>query len=98
MGKSIIKRTTQKYIANEPKQNVNTKHVPGFDLITEEILKQLPREDVIKITHIFTATFRLKYVPIMWKAIGGTNGNKNGKTTNVVTSYTSISLVLEISK
>jgi hypothetical protein len=35
----------------------------GYDLITGQILKKLPRKAIIKITHIINATIKMRYVP-----------------------------------
>jgi len=40
----------------------------GFDLITGEILKQLPKKAIVKLTHLYNAAFRLKDVPSYWNA------------------------------
>jgi len=49
-------------------KNINPKKAPGYDLITGEILKQLPHIAVVKLTHLYNAAFRLKCVPSYWKA------------------------------
>lgn len=46
---------------------INHKKAPGFDLINGEILKQLPRKAIIKLSHLNNALFRLSYVPRIWK-------------------------------
>jgi hypothetical protein len=54
-------------VKEEIKENVNPKKAPGFDLITGEILKQLHRKALVKLTNLINAAFRLKYVPRLWK-------------------------------
>jgi len=43
------------------KSQHQSKKAPGFDLITGEILKQLPKKDIVKLTLLYNASFRLKY-------------------------------------
>ena len=47
--------------------NINPKKSPGFVLITGQILKELPRKSLVKLTNLINASFRLKYVPQLWK-------------------------------
>jgi len=44
-------------------QSLNVKKSPGFDLISAQILKELPYKGIMKITHHINAVLRLKYVP-----------------------------------
>jgi hypothetical protein len=62
-----IKLATTTEFKNVINNNINPKKAPGFDLITGEVLKQLPRKAIVKITNIINAAFRLKYVPRLWK-------------------------------
>lgn len=93
-----IKLTSPKEIVKEIKENISTKKSPGFDLITGEILKQLPRKAIVKITYLFNASFRLKYVPKMWKIAEVLMLPKPGKPPHEVTSYRPISLLPVLSK
>jgi hypothetical protein len=43
------------------RQQISPKRAPGYDLITDQILKKLPRKTIIKITYIINATFRMIY-------------------------------------
>jgi len=43
--------------------NINPKNAPGFDLITGEVLQQLPRKAIVKITNLIIAAFGLKCIP-----------------------------------
>lgn len=70
----------------------------GYDLITGEILKKLPRKGIVKLTNLVNASFRLKYVPMCWKVAEVIMIPKPGKQVNVVTSYRPISLLPVISK
>jgi hypothetical protein len=58
-----IKLVTTTEAKNEIKNNMNPKKAPGFDLITGEVLRQLPRKTILKVTNFINAAFRLKYVP-----------------------------------
>ena len=44
------KQEIAKEVIKEIKENINPKKAPGFDLITGEILKQLPRKAIVKLT------------------------------------------------
>ncbi|KAL4091929.1 hypothetical protein QTP88_026534 [Uroleucon formosanum] len=39
----------------------------GFDLITAEVVRYLPNRAIIHLTHIFNASLRLSYFPLIWK-------------------------------
>jgi 16S rRNA C1402 N4-methylase RsmH len=58
-----IKLATTTEVKNELENNINPKKALGFDLITREVLQQLLRKAVVKITNLINAAFRLKYVP-----------------------------------
>jgi hypothetical protein len=79
-----------KEVANEIKRNINSRKTPGSDLITCEILKQLPRKDV-KLTHLINSSFRLKHTPQVWKIAEVIMVPKPGKPLNEVSSYRPIS-------
>lgn len=93
-----IKLVTTKEVAKEIKENISSKKSPGYDLITGEILKNLPRKAVVKLTKIINAAFRLKYVPDLWKVAEVIMIPKPGKPPQDVTSYRPISLLPVISK
>lgn len=93
-----IKLVTPKEIEKEIKNNINAKKSPGYDLITGEILKHLPKKAIIKITYLINATFRLLYVPAAWKVSEVIMLAKLGKPPNEVSSYRPISLLPIISK
>lgn len=90
--------TTPKEITKMIKENINPKKAPGFDLITGEILKHLPKKAIVKLTHIINAAFRLKHVPSLWKIAEVIMIPKPGKPPNAVSSYRPISLLPVISK
>lgn len=43
------------------------KKAPGYDLITEKILRELPKEGLRYITHLFNAILRTGFFPPQWK-------------------------------
>lgn len=43
------------------------KKSPGFDLITAEVTKCLPKKVIVHLMHIFNSFLRLSYFPILWK-------------------------------
>jgi hypothetical protein len=89
---------TLKEILITIKNNINLRKALGFDLITGEILKQLPHKAIVKLTHMYNAAFRLKYVPSYWKAAEVIMSLKLGKPATEVTSYRPISLLPVLSK
>jgi hypothetical protein len=89
---------TPKEILSAIKVNIHPKKVPGFDLITGEILKQLPKKATVKLIYLYNAVFRLKYVPSYWKAAEVIMIPKPGKSATDVTSYRPISLLPVLSK
>jgi hypothetical protein len=88
---------TPKEVSQEIKQ-ISLKKSPGYDLITGEILKHLPRKAVVMITMLINAAFRLKHVPSCWKVAEVIMLPKAGKPPNEVKSYRPISLLPLISK
>lgn len=74
------------------------KKAPGYDLITGEVLKVLPRKALIKLLYIINAALRLKHVPSQWKVAEVIMILKPGKPPNEVKSYRPISLLPVISK
>lgn len=92
-----IQLTTTKEVQKLIK-NINTKKAPGFDLINGEILKKLPRKAIVKLTTLINASFRLRYVPILWKTAEVIMIPKVGQDNHELTSYRPISLLSIISK
>ena len=91
---------TTKEILNAIKVNINPKKAPGFDLITGEILKQLPKKAIFKLTYMYNAALRLKYeyVPSYWRAAEVIMMPKPGKPATEVVSYRPITLLPLLSK
>ena len=93
-----IQPTTIKEIQEMIKSEIKTKKAPGYDLITGQILKNLPRKAIVQITKITNAVFRLEYVPQLWKFAEVIMIPKSGKPLNEITSYRPISLLPVLSK
>lgn len=61
-----MKYTTPNEVKNIIQKHPNKKS-PGFDLITAEVAKCLPKRAIVLLIYIFNAIFRLSYFPLMWK-------------------------------
>jgi hypothetical protein len=93
-----IPTITPKEILIAIKDNINPKKALEFDLITGGILKQLPQKAINKLTHLYNAAYRLKYVPSYREAAEVIMLTKPGKPATEVTSYRPISLLPVLSK
>ncbi|KMQ85662.1 reverse transcriptase [Lasius niger] len=71
---------------------------PGYDLITGQIMKQLPDLALRKLQYIINVCFKLRYVPRHWKTAEVIVIPKPGKPPTEVTSYRPISLLPIMSK
>lgn len=89
---------TVREVLHTIKTDISPKKAPGFDLITGLVLKKLPRIAVVKITQIFNAAFRLKYVPQILKIAEVIMIPKPGKPESELTSYRPISLLPVLAK
>lgn len=74
-------------------KNIKPGKSPGFDLITGDILKNLPNKALEKMNSIMNACLYLKYVPLHWKVSEVIMIQKPGKDVNLLTSYRPISLL-----
>lgn len=79
-------------------RNLENNKSPGYDLITGEILKHLPRKIIVFLTMLFNVVFRLLYYPKMWKISQICMIAEPGKPSTEPSSYRPISLLLIISK
>lgn len=77
---------------------LNTRKTPGYDLITPQILKQLPRKAIVLLTTIFNRMLSLTYFPTIWKYAEIIMIHKPGKPPHNPTSYRPISLLTTTSK
>lgn len=77
---------------------LSNKKTPGYDLITGEILKELPRKGKLKLLNLINASIRLKYVPMQWKIAEVVMLHKPGKPPHEKSSYRPISLLPIMSK
>ena len=74
------------------------KKAPGYDLITSEILNQLPKKFIVLLTYIFNSMLRLSYFPMLWKFSTIILILKPKKPPDCPTSYRPISLLPILSK
>jgi hypothetical protein len=93
-----IPLTSPAEVKREIRANINPKKSPGFDLITGQILKELPRKALVKLTNPINASFRLKYVPQQRKVAEVIMISKPGKPPHETSSYRPISLLPIMSK
>lgn len=98
MDEQDISPVTLKELRNTIKHNLSSKKSPGYDLISGQIMKELPDVALIKLQHLINACFKLQFVPRHWKIAEVILLLKPGKTPNEVTSYRPISLLPVISK
>lgn len=87
-----------KELKNIIRCNLSAKKAPGYDLITGQVLKELPDLALLKLQYIINACFKIKYVPRHWKIAEVIVIPKPGKPPTEVTSYRPISLLPIMSK
>ncbi|KAJ8735272.1 hypothetical protein PYW07_006892 [Mythimna separata] len=92
-----IKLVTPKEVARTI-QHLQNKKAPGFDLITAEVLKRLPKKVIVFLTMLFNSIFRIQYYPKLWKISQICMIPKPGKPPTDPTSYRPISLLPILSK
>lgn len=92
--KSFTKTEIKKVI----KFNINPKKAPGYDLITGQIIQELPESGYVFLTQLFNAVMSLSYFPSQWKVAEITLILKPGKEPENVKSYRPISLLPVLSK
>lgn len=93
-----IKNISLSELKEEIRTKIKVKKAPGEDGITGIILKQLPVAAIKKLTDIFNAVFKLKYIPKQWKRAEVIVLNKPGKPSEDPGSYRPISLLPAIGK
>ena len=77
---------------------MNVKKSPGYDLITGEVIKELPPSALMFLTSIFNGVMRLSYFPKQWKVAEVQVVPKPGKPLEDISSYRPISLLPILSK
>ena len=77
---------------------IANKKSPGFDLITPQLVKNLPRKGIVFLTQIFNAMLRTTHIPRKWKHAEVVMIKKPNKTSNDPLSYRPISLLSIFSK
>jgi hypothetical protein len=92
------------YIAFSPAEVLHTittfpkRKSPGFDIITIEIVKNLPKKTIILLTYIYNGTLRLAYFPTQWELSVIIIIPKSWKPPESPASYRPISLLPLFSK
>jgi hypothetical protein len=76
-----IKLATTTGVKNVINNNINPKKAPGCDLITGEVLQQLPRKAIVKITNLINAAFDAEVCTQTVESGGGYHNTKARKTT-----------------
>lgn len=91
-----------KYISpNEVKQIINKLKIgksPGYDLISNKILKHIPNKTINLLTFIYNSMLRLSYFPLTWKFSIVILIHKPHKPKHVTSSYRPISLLPTLGK
>jgi hypothetical protein len=93
-----IPLVTPREVAEGIRTNLNPKKAPGFDLITREILMNIKRKALVKLTMLNNAFIRLNYIKNAWKTAEVITILKPGKNLSEVESYRPISLLPIMSK
>ena len=92
-----IPLVTRKELLKEIKC-LKLKKAPGFDLITAQVLKNLPKKAILFLQLLLNTAIKLRHVPSIWKVAEIIMIPKPGKSPNDVKSYRPISLLPLISK
>ena len=71
---------------------------PGYDLLTSQILRQLPKKAIIFLTYLYNCILRTTNFPLVWKHSIIVLFPKPGKPVNNTSSYRPISLLPILSK
>ncbi|CAH0767816.1 unnamed protein product, partial [Bemisia tabaci] len=93
-----IKTISPSEITKEIKGKIKAKKAPGYDKISGLILKNLPNKAIMKLTAIFNAVIRCKYIPKQWKMAEIFTLLKPDKSPAEAASYRPISLLPVIGK
>jgi len=71
---------------------------PGHDLMTNTILKNLPRKAITYLSILFNFLIKIGYFPIEWKLATIIFFKKPGKDNSIPSNYRPISLLSSVSK
>lgn len=93
-----IKPFTPSEISKFIKSEIKSFKAPGYELITGQILKELPRKGIVFLTLIFNSILRTEYFPAQWKVSEIVMVAKPGKPPHLLGSYRPISLLPITSK
>ena len=63
-----LKPGTPKDVANETDKKL-FKKAAGYDLISGQIMEEVPGKVRTKLTQLINAAFRLHYVPMQWRCV-----------------------------
>lgn len=74
------------------------KKSPDYDLITNKILKFLPKKSIMLLTYLYNSMLRLSYFPLIWKFSTIILIHKPNKPKNEASSYRPISLLPVLGK
>jgi hypothetical protein len=74
-------------------QNYSLKKSPGYDLITAEVARCLPKRAIVLLTVLFNVSLRLTYFPQLWKFSTIIIFSKPKMTPDIPSSYRPISLL-----
>jgi len=74
------------------------KKTPGHDLLTNCILKNIPKKAILFLTHIYNASLRFSYFSSFWKKSNIIPIIKQNKHLTYYTTYRPISFLLTFSK
>jgi hypothetical protein len=97
----VVNHLEKYFTPNEVKQAIqkySLKKSPGYDLLTAEVARCLPKEAIVLVTYIFNASLRLSYFPILWKFSKIVLFPKPIKPLGDPSSYRPISLLFFLSK
>lgn len=77
----------ERYISPNEIQRLKPNKSSGYDLITNKMLKYIPKKLIILLAFIYNSMLRLFYFPVTWKRSIIILIHKPGKSPNVASSY-----------
>lgn len=87
-----------KEVTSEIIQYAKKKKAPGCDLLTSQLLRELPHKAVLQLTAIFNAVLEFRYFPSAWKRANVIMICKPDKAKDIPSSYRPISLLPVLGK